>query len=131
MLSKETFIEKMDELLIVFPGWGFDRSDKDIVGVWYERFCDLKDQQFINMVDSYIECEKFNPTVAGLMQYKPHDYQYKDYTLEDQIKEVKEYISLGREYFQRLRKENEYDALLKERERLEQLRDSKRESTVV
>jgi hypothetical protein len=54
-----------------------------------------------------------------------------DYTLNDQLNEVNGYLELGREYFARKNKENEYDAMLKERERLEQLRDSQGQSAAI
>lgn len=69
MLNKELFFNKMNELLILFPNWNPDLDNKETVITWYKQFQDLYDEEFIHMVDSFIQNEKFNPTVGGLFQY--------------------------------------------------------------
>lgn len=69
MLDKKVFMTKMDELLTLFPDWGFDKSNGPQAAVWYKQFTDLSDKEFEKMVDVFIANEKFNPTVGGLRQY--------------------------------------------------------------
>lgn len=118
-------------MLIVFPNWGFDKADAEFVKTWYEQFNNMNDYQFSVMVDSYIKNEKYTPTVAGLLNYKTNDLPEKEYTLEDQLKEIEGDLSLGKEYFEMSNKIEQYNALLEERDRLEQLRGDKGESTVI
>ncbi|MFD2658575.1 hypothetical protein [Gracilibacillus thailandensis] len=68
MLDKQLFREKMKELMIYYPNWNFEVSDKNL-SLWYERFKDHKEKKFIKMIDDYIDNETFNPTIAGLLKY--------------------------------------------------------------
>ena len=85
MLSKEVFFEMMDKLLILYPSWNVALDDKGVVKTWYEQFQHMSDDDFRQMIDDYIENEKFNPTVAGLKEYGdrvigryiPSDFDYE------------------------------------------------------
>lgn len=69
MIDKQVFKQKMDELMILFPSWGFDKSNEKEALTWYNKFSDLTNKEFSYMVDSFIKNDKFNPTVGGLRQY--------------------------------------------------------------
>lgn len=70
MLDKQVFKQYFDLLFEAFPTWGVDKSSGSTMSFWYSRFKTFDNERFSHMVESYIEHEKFNPTVAGL---KEHD----------------------------------------------------------
>lgn len=69
MLDKDTFFEKFDELVTAYPSWKLDFGNARVVKFWYSKFEDMESGHFIHMVDSYIEKERFNPTIAGLREH--------------------------------------------------------------
>lgn len=69
MLDDDVFATKMGELLALFPSWEPEINQTSVAQIWYDQFRDLTDNEFKNMVDSYIANEKFNPTVGGLRRY--------------------------------------------------------------
>jgi predicted RNA-binding protein len=69
MLDKKVFKEGFERLLIIYPTWGLNASDSNVIRTWYEEFKDLSNERFTNMVSNYIKKEKYNPTVAGLMEH--------------------------------------------------------------
>lgn len=69
MLSKDTFMFKMDELLMTFPNWKIKYDDPNTMRFWYSKFSHMNEKQFVFMIDSYIENETFNPTIGGLKNY--------------------------------------------------------------
>ncbi|MDX8047593.1 hypothetical protein SH601_16645 [Gracilibacillus sp. S3-1-1] len=68
-LSKKTFIDQMNQLLIFFPNWNVDLASKTVAERWYYQFANCSDREFFKMVQTYIQLEAFNPTVAGLRKY--------------------------------------------------------------
>ncbi|WP_163583305.1 hypothetical protein [Gracilibacillus saliphilus] len=81
-LSKEKFIEQMNQLLIFFPNWNVDLSSKTVASRWYHQFADCTDREFFKMVQLYIEKESFNPTVAGLKKYWVKDQRKRPEQVE-------------------------------------------------
>jgi len=68
-LNKDIFFNKMEELINIYPSWNIDFSDEEVVRDWYKRFKNIDENTFVEAVNDYIENERFNPTVAGLMEY--------------------------------------------------------------
>lgn len=68
MLNKHLFLEKIKELVIYFPSWNFEVSDKN-VRIWYNQFSDLTDNEFKRMVETYVQNEQYPPTVGSLRKY--------------------------------------------------------------
>ena len=68
-LTKDVFFNKMEELLSVFPSWNIDFTDEKVVQAWYKHFKDTEEKTFVIAVDEYIENERYNHTVAGIMEY--------------------------------------------------------------
>jgi hypothetical protein len=68
MLDKEVFKEQFEKILILYPNWRIDFNDAKTAKVWYEQFKHMDDVRFTQMISSYIQNEKFNPTVKGLLE---------------------------------------------------------------
>lgn len=69
MLDKKVFKDNFERLITVFPTWGINASDSNVIRTWYEEFKELSDEKFTNMISNYIKKEKYNPTVAGLLEH--------------------------------------------------------------
>ena len=81
MLNKEVFKEGILDLLNVFPNWNIDIEDVRTMRTWYSFFHKMTDMNFKAMVARYIREERFNPTIAGLLQYK-EEGQYDAKTVD-------------------------------------------------
>ena len=68
MLDKKVFKEQIEKLIIVFPNWGIDASNSQAMKTWYGFFQEVKNEDFRSGIDQYIKKERFNPSVAGLME---------------------------------------------------------------
>lgn len=79
MLDKELFREKIAELNVLYPNWKVDITDKKTVLIWYEQFKNCTDAQFEEMVQQYIDNNKFPPTIAGIKEYDSGWHHRKDY----------------------------------------------------
>lgn len=66
MLDKELFKKGMNQLLLAFPRWSVKLEEREVAEFWYKKFKHLTDKQFNNMVEKYIENERFEPTIKGL-----------------------------------------------------------------
>lgn len=71
MLSKNVFFDCMDKMFVFYPNWNVKLDDEVVAKNWYEMFKTVSDEDFEMMVRNYISHERFHPTVAGLMSYKP------------------------------------------------------------
>lgn len=101
MLSKEVFKENMDKLLKSYVNWKFDRSDSEMVSIWYEKFKYKNDKEFSEMVDAYILEEKFNPTIAGILEYNkriPSEAEKIKNELASKRNELIGKLELGEDY---------------------------------
>ena len=84
MLSKEVFKQEMTNLVYVFPNWNADIENPNVMRAWYRHFQRMDDMNFKAMVSKYTQEERFNPTVAGLMQYREEGhYDSKSVDLGD------------------------------------------------
>ena len=89
MLNKEVFKEGILDLLNVFPNWNIDIEDVRTMRTWYSFFHKMTDMNFKAMVSRYIREERFNPTIAGLLQYKEEGhYDAKTVDLGDIADEI-------------------------------------------
>lgn len=87
MLSKETFKKGFQKLCYLYIKWPIKMDDSEIVRNWYENFKDMRDEDFIDMVDNYIKNETFHPTVAGLLKYRA---ETKEKLSEKEIIEIRQ-----------------------------------------
>ncbi len=71
MLDKGAFKEGIKRLLRVFPNWNVKCDDPETMKTWYEFFEKMSNDEFYDMVLTYIKKEKFHPTIAGLIAHKP------------------------------------------------------------
>ena len=69
MLSNDSFKKGFVKLLVVFPNWRIKSDDPVVMQVWYDYFKNMTDEEYSEMVDSYIGKEKMIPTVAGLKDH--------------------------------------------------------------
>ena len=84
MLNKEVFKDGILDLLNVFPNWNIEIEDARTMRTWYSFFQKMTDTNFKAMVSRYIREERFNPTIAGLLQYKEEGhYDSKSVDLGD------------------------------------------------
>lgn len=69
MLNKSTFKKGMQQLLLAFPNWKVRLDKPDVASFWYTKFNKYSDEQFLVMVEQYIENERFDPTIKGLKDW--------------------------------------------------------------
>ena len=69
MLNKDIFRKEFEKLAVIYPNWKLDITDKKKLKIWYERFRDVDDKNFVWAIDDYINNERFNPTIAGIKEY--------------------------------------------------------------
>ncbi len=74
MLNKELFKEQINRLICAYPTWQIKLELSEVMKVWHGRFEYLNDVQFINMVNKYMDTERSNPTIAGLLSCKEEYY---------------------------------------------------------
>lgn len=67
-LNKDVFKEQMEKLVNLYPTWGVKIEDPKVMKSWYSQFENFEDDQFVETVSKYIKSERFNPTVAGLLE---------------------------------------------------------------
>lgn len=70
-LDAKIFEKGMNDLLKMFPNWNAKIEEAETMKFWYKFFKNVNDVDFEIMIESYIDSEKFNPTVAGLKKHKP------------------------------------------------------------
>jgi len=93
MLNKSIYKKGMKKLSILFPNWKADLTDEEFVLTWYNMLKDLKDEEFIKMVNGYCYTEIYNPTIAGLRKDNiPENLHFKN-TVE--INEVLEWMDVN------------------------------------
>ena len=89
MLDKEVFTEGILDLLNVFPNWNIEIEDARTMRTWYSFFQKMTDTNFKAMVARYIREERFNPTIAGLLQFKEEgQYDAKTVDLGDMAEDM-------------------------------------------
>jgi len=89
MLDKEVFTEGILDLLNVFPNWNIAIEDTRTMRTWYSFFQKMTDTNFKAMVARYIREERFNPTIAGLLQFKEEgQYDAKTVDLGDMAEDM-------------------------------------------
>ncbi|KYG28148.1 hypothetical protein [Alkalihalobacillus trypoxylicola] len=89
MLTKSTFQDGMNKLLIFYPHWNINLEESEIAIAWYQKFLRFDDSSFQTMVDKYIESETYVPTVAGLNKYKPNPRFEKNASYLDKVVEMR------------------------------------------
>ena len=79
-LSKDTFKEGIERLIIFFPSWKLDIKNSNAMLLWYNEFKDLENKQFLDMVQRYIKQEQTMPTVASLKKHSIIKPKVKQFT---------------------------------------------------
>lgn len=62
MLSREIFVSGMATLTKCYIGWKFDFNDDMQVGLWYSAFANLTEDQFISVIQEYMDKNNYPPT---------------------------------------------------------------------
>jgi len=58
----------MQLLVDSYPNWKFKHDDSKAMATWYGFFSHMDDERFNHMITEYVKSDKFNPTVAGLLE---------------------------------------------------------------
>lgn len=66
MLSKEKFRDGIEKLLMFYPNWTIKADDPKVMKEWYEIFKNMKEENFVTMINKHINTVLFNPTIASL-----------------------------------------------------------------
>lgn len=85
MLDKNIFFDHMEKLLMAYPNWKINLSDKNTSKFWYEQFKNMENKHFIHMVNSFVNTEKFNPTIAGLKEHDTHPRKSREQLEHEQM----------------------------------------------
>lgn len=62
MLSREIFVSGMATLTKCYIGWKFDFNDDMQVGLWYSAFANLTEDQFVSVIQEYMDKNNYPPT---------------------------------------------------------------------
>lgn len=72
-MTKKAFAVGMKMLEKVYTKFEIT-NDEQAMDIWYSRFRDIDDHAFIAAVNRYIDTSRFEPTIAGLKDMLPEEY---------------------------------------------------------
>lgn len=61
MLSQKTFLQGINYLKANYINWGFDLNNNLMISIWYKKFSNLDERDFMELVERYTEVSKFPP----------------------------------------------------------------------
>ena len=89
MLDQKTFLQGINYLKANYINWGFDLNNDLMLKVWYKKFSNLADQDFMELVERYTELNKFPPnSPADLLELLRETIKNKELSANEAWAEV-------------------------------------------
>lgn len=108
-MNKEDFIKDLNYLKSYFLNWNFDFTNLFALEIWYEKFKDFTDRDFIELLKKYCSETSYPPnSPSDLLKIIP-----KEYSIEEAWQIVLDILKLNTEESYILRELSKYPTLYK------------------